>query len=311
VWLHEEAARPRVILTGAILGAVPIGVVSLLLVGVGLLTIRPAPDGPSLRVALQTLLLLLPAAFLEELLSRGYLFATLREWLGSRTAIIVTSVGFGLLHLFNPNVSAMSIALVTLAGVYLAVVLLATQSLYAAWIAHFAWNWMMAGLLHVPVSGLPLSSPDYQIVDSGPDWITGGQWGPEGGAAAGLGILGGMAYLYWRSRLSALGSRRNEPLAESREPRAENRLLHLHSARLELGGPRLGIELVDREKVRRHLIGEVQRHENQTRFERVVDSGGRVDAAASRRDAHQISVSDPQALRVLGRDVHALAAVQR
>ena len=211
VWLHEEAASPRVLLTGAVLGAVPIGIVSLLLVGVGLLAIRPAPDGSSLKVALQTLMLLLPAAFLEELLSRGYLFATLREWLGSRTAVIVTSVGFGLLHLFNPHVSVMSIVLVTLAGVYLAVVLLATQSLYAAWIAHFAWNWMMAGLLHVPVSGLPLSSPDYQIVDAGPDWITGGQWGPEGGAAAGLGIFGGMAYLYWRSR------QRRRPVLTDRE----------------------------------------------------------------------------------------------
>jgi hypothetical protein len=134
----------------------------------------------------------------EELLSRGYIFATLKEWLGAPVAVTVTSVAFGLLHFQNPNVSVLSLVLVTLAGVFLAAVLLATRSLYAAWLAHFAWNWTMAALLHVPVSGIDLGKPDFQLVDTGPDWLTGGQWGPEGGAAAGLGMLGALAYLYWR-----------------------------------------------------------------------------------------------------------------
>jgi membrane protease YdiL (CAAX protease family) len=224
VWLDRDAAKPARVATGALLGGAPIGIVSLLLVATGLLAILPSPDGSWVTVALQTLVLLLPAALYEELLSRGYIFATLREWLGARTAIIATSLGFGLLHLFNPNVSVLSIALVTIAGLYLAIIMLALRSLYAAWIAHFAWNWVMAAVLHVPVSGLPLARPDYQIADAGPDWITGGPWGPEGGAAAGLGMLGGIAYLYWRSRLSALGPRpsETEKIAQSREPTAEN-----------------------------------------------------------------------------------------
>jgi uncharacterized protein len=204
VWLDRHAARPRALLGGAALGAAPIGLPSLLLVAVGLLAFRLTPDGPSLLVAAQTVVLLAPAALYEELLSRGYIFATLREWLGARFAVIVTSVAFGLLHLANPNVSPLSIALVILAGVYLAGVVLATKSLYAAWVAHFAWNWTMAALLHVPVSGVSLGMPDYRIVDAGPDWITGGQWGPEGGAAAGLGMLAGLGFLYWRFRARGL-----------------------------------------------------------------------------------------------------------
>jgi membrane protease YdiL (CAAX protease family) len=226
VWLDPAAARPRVLLSGGLLGAVPIGVITALLVVVGLLVVRTAQDGPWLKVALQTLVLLLPAALSEELLSRGYLFAAMKEWLGARAALVVTSAGFGLLHVFNPNVSALSIVLVTLAGFYLAIVLLATKSLYAAWMAHFAWNWVMAALLHVPVSGLQLARPDYEILDAGPDWITGGQWGPEGGAAAGLGMLGGLAYLYWRTRFSVFSSRPSNPPtvteAENQELRAEN-----------------------------------------------------------------------------------------
>jgi uncharacterized protein len=200
VWLDKRAAQPRAILMGIVLGGAPIAVVSLVLLNFGLLDYEPTEDGPSLRVALQLLIVLLPAALMEELLSRGYLFASLREWLGPKVAILTTSLGFGLLHYGNPNVTTLSLVLVTLAGVYLAVVLLVTQSMYAAWICHFMWNWTMAALLHTPVSGIPLSRPDYQIMDSGPDWLTGGRWGPEGGAAAGAAMIGVMAYLYWRSR---------------------------------------------------------------------------------------------------------------
>jgi membrane protease YdiL (CAAX protease family) len=198
VGLDRNAARPSLIGYAALLGGAPIGLMSLLLLAIGLLALLPSPDGPWLVVASQIALMLLPAAFYEELLSRGYIFATLKEWLGPVWAIGLTSVAFGLLHWWNPGATAMSLGLVTLAGIYLAVVLLVTRSLYAAWIAHFAWNFVMAALLHVPVSGLPLSRPDYQIVDSGPDWITGGNWGPEGGAAGAAGMLGALGFLYWR-----------------------------------------------------------------------------------------------------------------
>jgi hypothetical protein len=53
-------------------------------------------------------------------------------------------------------------------------------------------------VFHTAVSGLPLESPDYRVVDAGPDWVTGGVWGPEGGAAGGLGMLAGLVYLYAR-----------------------------------------------------------------------------------------------------------------
>src|SRR6184192_766068 len=43
-------------------------------------------------------LVLLPAAFFEELFIRGYVFSVLRRTAGWRMALIVTSVVFGLLH---------------------------------------------------------------------------------------------------------------------------------------------------------------------------------------------------------------------
>jgi len=138
------------------------------------------------------------AAFAEELLARGYVFASLRDWLGQPIALALTSIGFGLLHLKILARTARSVSLVILAGVFLGTILIVTKSLYAAWMAHWAWNWVMAVPLHVAVSGQPMARPDYQIVDAGPDWLTGGPWGPEGGAGAALGMIAGLAYLYAR-----------------------------------------------------------------------------------------------------------------
>ena len=198
VWLDRHAARPALLARGFLLGAIAIAIPILLLMSVGWLRLRPNDDASLLTAALRVSMLLLPAALYEELATRGYIFAALRDAIGWRTALLAMSLVFGLLHLKNPGASAESVSLVIVAGIFLGAVVVATRSLYAAWMAHFAWNWTMAVVFHAAVSGLPLESPDYRLVDAGPDWITGGVWGPEGGAAGGLGMLGALAYLYAR-----------------------------------------------------------------------------------------------------------------
>lgn len=224
VWLHRAAARPRAFAVGFGVGAAPIGLASALLLAVGWLAIEPAPGSGWLTAAAQLTLALLPAAFYEELFSRGYVFAALGEWLGRVVAIVFTSVAFGVLHMWNPGWTVGSIASVVLAGVLLAAVLLVTGSMYAAWMAHFAWNWVMATLLHVKVSGLTLPAPGYQTVDAGPDWATGGAWGPEGGAVAAAAMIATIVLLYlWSSRHQARRHDHAEPVRQSgsQEPKAD------------------------------------------------------------------------------------------
>ena len=198
VWLDRRAARPALFARGFLFGALAIGVPTLLLIAFGWLALQPSVHESLLGASLRVSIFLLPAAFYEELATRGYIFAVLRDSIGWRSAVVATSVVFGLMHVRNAGASVQSVTLVILAGVFLASVLVATRSLYAAWMAHFAWNWTMAVVFHTAVSGLPLEAPDYRFVDAGPDWATGGIWGPEGGAAGGLGMLGGLAYLYAR-----------------------------------------------------------------------------------------------------------------
>ncbi|HEY8166834.1 MAG TPA: type II CAAX endopeptidase family protein [Gemmatimonadaceae bacterium] len=198
VALGRKAARPQLMIGGLALGVLAIGIPSLLLIAAGQLAIRPMPDGSSTGVAAIALANLLPAAFGEEMLLRGYIFAALRDGIGWKWTLIVTSIVFGLMHMINPGADAQSILLVILAGFFLGSILLATRSLYAAGMVHFGWNWAMAAGMHTPVSGIRVQTPDYRVIDNGPDWLTGGQWGPEGGFPSALAMFVVMIYIYSR-----------------------------------------------------------------------------------------------------------------
>lgn len=200
VALGCAAMRPRALIMGLVAGVLAIALPSLLLLGAGWLRVEPTADGSWWGAALSLAAFLLPAALWEELLFRGYAMRAIADGAGEWAALVVTSVLFGLVHLGNAGATAQSTALVTLAGFFLGAVLLRTRSLYAAWAAHWAWNWTMAALFHVAVSGSGFATPDYRVVDAGPDWVTGGVWGPEGGAAAAVGMLGGMFLLLGRRR---------------------------------------------------------------------------------------------------------------
>jgi membrane protease YdiL (CAAX protease family) len=198
VGLARNAARPALLVGGTLLGGLTIGVASLLLFAGHMMRFDPAQAGSWWAEAGHEALVLLPAAFFEELFIRGYVFAVLRRTAGWRMALILTSVVFGLLHAWNPGADAESILAVIVAGFFLGMILLATRSLYAAGAAHFAWNWVMAGGLHIAVSGIPSADVDYRMVETGPDWLTGGTWGPEGGLAAVALMFIAIFYLYGR-----------------------------------------------------------------------------------------------------------------
>lgn len=196
VWLGRSEATPGLFTGGFLIGALAIAIPIGLLIAVGWLQNDGGDEGSWFVAMLRITLLLLPAALLEEVMFRGYVLAVLRDWIGWKWAIAATSIAFGLLHLSNPGASVVPILLVIGAGFFLAGVLYVTKSLYAAWMAHFAWNWTMAVCFHIVVSGIPMDTPNYHYVDAGPDWATGGPWGPEGGVPAGLGMGAAIALLY-------------------------------------------------------------------------------------------------------------------
>lgn len=206
VGLHRAAARPKVLAEGWAIGMLAIGVPTALVLAAGWLSAEPSPGGSWLLSSLGLLIYLAPAAFWEELLIHGYPFAVIRQAAGGPAALVVTSLIFGFLHARNPGASLQSITQVVFAGVWLGGVLLASGSLYAAWMAHLAWNWVLAAVFHTSVSGLPFAAPNYRLVDAGPDWATGGVWGPEGGLGATLGMALALFFLFTRRRREEIQS---------------------------------------------------------------------------------------------------------
>ncbi|HEU0055046.1 MAG TPA: CPBP family intramembrane glutamic endopeptidase [Longimicrobium sp.] len=157
------------------------------------------------------------AAAMEEAVFRGYFLQALVQGIGVWPAVLVTSALFSAGHLGNPNVTAISLANIFLAGVWLAVCYLRTRSLWFATAAHLAWNWVMSALLDFPVSGLVRDTPLYSARETGADWWTGGVFGPEGGLAATAVILAGTL---WLLRTRAVGEspkmRELRPLVDDR-----------------------------------------------------------------------------------------------
>jgi membrane protease YdiL (CAAX protease family) len=153
-----------------------------------------SPLGAWLTSTARISLLLAPAAFFEELVFRGYLWRVAEDSTNTATALVVTSILFGAVHLQNPGANVLAIVNVMLAGVGLGLVRMLTGSLWAAWSAHFVWNWIMAAALHVSVSGLPMATPGYRATFSGAEWISGGAWGPEGGAVATVVLVAAIAW---------------------------------------------------------------------------------------------------------------------
>lgn len=205
VGLGEDSWAPRRLARGAAVGVAAIAATALGLALLGALEFQRHPGsapamapglllGVWLGTALRMLLFLAPAALWEEVVFRGVLYHVGASAGGATVARWSTSVAFGLVHLANPGAGVRTVAAVMLAGWGLALVRERTGSLPAAWAAHLAWNWIMAAVLHVPVSGLPFDTPGYRAVLRGPDWLTGGSWGPEGGAVA-LAVLGAGAWI--------------------------------------------------------------------------------------------------------------------
>ena len=185
VGLDRDAWRPRHLARGAALGAAVIAVPALAIVAGGISRFETATSGESaLFMIWSAMALLVPAALSEEVLFRGLAFSAVRAAIGTGRAILVTSVCFGLAHLFNPDPTVVSVIAVMVAGFLLAMVRVVTGSLAAAFVAHFAVNFTQLALLHAPVSGQAFETPGYRLIPGDPAWLTGGSWGPEGGAAA-------------------------------------------------------------------------------------------------------------------------------
>ena len=104
----------------------------------------------------------------------------LEEGTNTFWAVVLSSVVFGLAHIFNPNAGWISTLGIIAAGFFLAFGYLRTRQLWLPIGLHIGWNFFLGPVFGFPVSGLePFHLLGLNV--SGPDLITGGAFGPEAG----------------------------------------------------------------------------------------------------------------------------------
>jgi membrane protease YdiL (CAAX protease family) len=170
-------------------------------------TWRADPPGMNFWLAfLAPFVLYLVVAIAEELLTRGNQIVNLTEGLSAQghvpavfVAWIISSIIFGLLHIFNPHVTWVSITNLALMGFMFGLGFVLTGELALPIGLHLTWNLVQGNFYGFPVSGkMQYSTTLIAIQERGPLVWTGGAFGPEAGLLGILATMAGMiAILGW------------------------------------------------------------------------------------------------------------------
>lgn len=184
---------------GLALGATLMGLIFLVEWAFGWIQIKGtlvnrAPAWPWSDWILSDAVLFLCVGIYEEFFTRGYLLRNLAEAFRTRRihpktalllAYLISSSIFGLLHLANENASLVSTLNLIAAGVFLGLGYVLTGELAISIGLHITWNFFQGTVFGFPVSGGASAASLIGITQLGPEWVTGGAFGPEAG---GIGI---------------------------------------------------------------------------------------------------------------------------
>jgi membrane protease YdiL (CAAX protease family) len=133
--------------------------------------------GPLLLIPLAELFLV---AMTEEMVFRGVLFGVTERALGSKAAIAISAMVFGLAHLPNGGVSVLAMAALAAYGVLQAALYLRTRRLWVCIGSHLAWNYCVGQVFASTVSGHAASDGLLRGALVGDPIFTGGAFGVEG-----------------------------------------------------------------------------------------------------------------------------------
>jgi hypothetical protein len=144
-------------------------------------------------------ILFILVAWQEELFSRGYLLQNLKDGINLLWAVVISSLAFAMLHIFNPGASWVSTLGIFLAGLFLAFGYVMTKQLWLPIGLHLGWNLFEGVIFGFPVSGLNTYAMIKIRVSGSPLW-TGGSFGPEAGLVIIPALLLGtwLIYIYAR-----------------------------------------------------------------------------------------------------------------
>jgi membrane protease YdiL (CAAX protease family) len=132
----------------------------------------------------------------EEVLTRGYLLPVVGSRYGAAVGIFVSSTVFAFWHLINPNLSWLAVINLALFGVFASLYSLYEGGIWGVCALHSVWNWVQGNFFGFEVSGSTFGGSTFmKFREVGPDWFTGGAFGPEGGLAVTLVLMAGCLWV--------------------------------------------------------------------------------------------------------------------
>jgi membrane protease YdiL (CAAX protease family) len=132
----------------------------------------------------------------EELAFRGYLLQNMIEGLGFALAIVISCLLYGLVHAGNPNAGLLSTGIIVLFGFLRIYGYLATKLLWLSMGMHIGWNFFQSPVFGFAASGHAKSTL-FNITATGPGYLTGGDFGPEGSLIIIPILFGALGIMRW------------------------------------------------------------------------------------------------------------------
>ena len=116
----------------------------------------------------------------EELVFRGYLFQNMIAGMGLQLAIIISCIIYGLVHSLNPNATILSSAIIIGFGFLRIYGYLSTSLLWLSMGMHIGWNFFQGPIFGFAASGHKMAVLFKHDFLSDKQFLTGGEFGPEG-----------------------------------------------------------------------------------------------------------------------------------
>lgn len=155
----------------------------------------------------------------EELWCRCFLYERINVHYPLWVAVLVNGVLFGLMHCFNPGVSVLAIADITICGIAYSLLRWYSGSIWTCFGIHTMWNFTQNFLFGLPNSGLVSEASVFHLdaATGISNWVYSYEFGVEGAVpAVFIDLLLAVVILILAKRSGRLGE-----LKESRESRGE------------------------------------------------------------------------------------------
>ena len=174
-------------LLGLVLAVVLMGFAAGLCLVTGAMSIKKAEIGAGTLIMFITCWMI--QGLSEEVMCRGFLMTSIARRYSVTLGVIVNSLVFAVCHLGNPGLTALAFVNLILFGVFMSLLFIRTENIWACAACHSAWNCIQGNVLGIAVSGMPVQTVFSSTFNEKLGLLNGGAFGLEGGLSVTIALV--------------------------------------------------------------------------------------------------------------------------